>query len=85
MMGGVLLTGKAMRQPQWTYGMILRRNSARVMFVRFDKDRQRMMGGGVAQWVGIRLDNNDRTNPQFNKVGEEGNYAGSWGWKLDDE
>jgi hypothetical protein len=84
MMGGVLLTGKAMRQPQWTYGMVLRRGKVRVMFIKFDIERQRMLGGGLAQFQAARLDNNDRTNPQYTPIGSVGNYSIT-GWHLDDD
>lgn len=67
----------------WKYGMVLKRNKSRVMFVRYDAERARMMGGGIQHFVGIRLDNNDRTNPHYHVIGAQGNYTGS-GWKLDE-
>ena len=62
--------------------MVLIRRGARIMFVRYDRDRNRLVGGNW--FVGIRLDHKDRVPPQFYKIGQEANYDGNAGWKLDE-
>jgi hypothetical protein len=70
------------RTPEWKYGMVLQRGQRRVMFVQFDRSRNRMTGG---EWfIGMRLDYNDRVPKEFYKIGDMANYTTS-GWRLADE
>lgn len=73
-----------MPKPEWKFGMVLKRGQARVMFIKFDVERQRMLGGGAGQFVGMRLDHNDRVPPAYYEIGAMGNYSVQ-GWALEDD
>lgn len=68
----------------WKYGMVLRRGRLKVMFVMFDPERTKMLGGGNVQMVAMRLNNGDRMPPSIYKIGAMGNYSAA-GWVLEDD
>lgn len=64
-------------------GTILERRGERVMFLAWDYERRRMLGGGEAWFVGVRLPGRRGLDPG-QKTGDTGNYSAS-GWKVIEE
>lgn len=67
-------------RPDWLMGTVLeRRTGERVLFIRWDQERGRMVGGNW--FVGVRIRPGISGN---RKIGVVGNYDAS-GWKVIEE
>lgn len=71
-------------RPDWTYGTILVNRRARIMFLGWDKERQRMLGGGQPWFKAMKLDaGRPAYYPASAEVGDVANFT-PHGWKVEE-
>lgn len=67
----------------WAYGTILVNRRARIMFLGWDKERQRMLGGGQPWFKAMKLDGTRFVSyATEDEVGEIANFT-PYGWQVE--